>query len=305
MILLWGVPGEGPLDAVRAALAAANREVVVLDQRAVGDWSIELTTSKTATGRLISPRGSVDLAAITAVYARPYDPVVVPAVAAAGPSSRLAEHARDFHEAVRLWTELSGARIVNHLAAMASNGSKPYQLRIIRDAGFAVPPTLVTTDPAAARAFLVANKGGIYKSVSGVRSIVSRVGADLDDARLAAVAGCPTQFQGYVAGTDVRVHVVGGATFAVEIATTAVDYRYPGGADVAKKPIELPKDVAERCRTLAAKLELAVAGLDLRRGEGNKPDWTCFEVNPSPAFTYYDQDGAIAKAVAQLLGGTP
>ncbi|HEY4241157.1 MAG TPA: hypothetical protein VGM88_15145 [Kofleriaceae bacterium] len=304
MILLWGIPGESPFDAVRAELAAANQDLVVLDQRAVGDWSIELTTGKTSTGRLIGPRGAIDLGAITAVYARPYDPMAIPAVVAAGVGSRIADHALGFHEAVRLWTELCSARVVNKLSAMSSNGSKPYQLRLVRDAGFAVPPTLVTTDPAAAKAFLGKQKDAIYKSVSSIRSIVARVGADVTDERLAMVAGCPTQFQGYVAGTDVRVHVVGDRTFACEVSTTATDYRYPAGAEVGRKLVDLPKDVADRCKALAAKLDLPVAGIDLRRPD-KKGDWTCFEVNPSPAFTYYDIDGAIAKAVAQLLGGTP
>ena len=36
---------------------------------------------------------------------------------------------------------------------MASNGSKPFQLELIRRQGFSVPETLVTTDPEEARAF--------------------------------------------------------------------------------------------------------------------------------------------------------
>jgi glutathione synthase/RimK-type ligase-like ATP-grasp enzyme len=122
----------------------------------------------------------------------------------------------------------------------------------------------------------------------------------MKETRMADVRFCPTQFQGYVAGTDVRVHVVGDAVFACEVSSTATDYRYPGDADVARKAIELPKEIAERCRAVTKQLGLVVAGIDLRRA---KQDWVCFEVNPSPAFTYFDLDGAIAIAIAKLLGG--
>jgi hypothetical protein len=46
---------------------------------------------------------------------------------------------------------------------------------------------------------------------------------------------------------------------------------------------------------------LSVAGLDLRRTPGG--DWFCFEVNPSPAFTYYEQitSQPIGQALALLL----
>jgi glutathione synthase/RimK-type ligase-like ATP-grasp enzyme len=300
MILLWGIPGERPFEAVRGALGDQRQEVVVFDQRQVADWSIELSVAKDVTGRLISPSGALDLAAITAVYARPYDPAAIPAVEAAGPASHAGDHARFVHETLRMWTELGSAQVINKLSAMASNSSKPYQLRLIQQAGFSVPPTLVTTDPAAAKRFITENKQVIYKSASAVRSIVARVTPEMKETRLNDIRFCPTQFQAYVAGTDARVHVVGEELFACEVSSTATDYRYPGDADVTRKVIELPKDVAERCRAVAKQLGLPVAGIDLRR---TKQDWVCFEVNPSPAFTYFDLDGAIAIAIAKLLKG--
>jgi glutathione synthase/RimK-type ligase-like ATP-grasp enzyme len=300
MILLWGVPGEKPLDVVRSALGDLRQKVIVFDQRAVGDWSIELAVGNQVTGRMIHPGGAFELSEISAIYARPYDPVAVPSVAAAGPASRAADHARHVHETLRMWAELGSSRVINRLGAMSSNGSKPYQLRLIKAAGFAVPPTLVTTDPAAAKKFFSQHKDVIYKSVSAIRSIVARVTPEMKDSRLSAIATCPTQFQAYIAGTDVRVHVVGDEVFATEITSSATDYRYPGNADVTRKRIELPKDIAERCRACAKQLGLEVAGIDLRQ---TKNDWVCFEVNPSPAFTYFDLDGSIARAVARQLGG--
>ena len=55
---------------------------------------------------------------------------------------------------------------------------KPYQALVISGTGLRVPPTLVTSDPAAARAFHAEHGEVIYKSASGIRSIVRRLGPD-------------------------------------------------------------------------------------------------------------------------------
>jgi glutathione synthase/RimK-type ligase-like ATP-grasp enzyme len=232
---------------------------------------------------------------------RPYDPLGVPAVAGAGPHSAAGCHAVAVYEALRLWSDMTPALVVNRLSAMASNGSKPYQLELIRAAGFAVPETLVTTDPAAAAEFCGRLGEVVYKSVSGVRSIVSRVNSN-KRAQLDAVAVCPTQFQEYVSGIDYRVHVVDDDVYVCELVSDADDYRYSErqGAAVSRRQVDLPVACADHCRALAASLNLPVAGIDLRRTPGG--EWFCFEVNPSPAFSWFDNsDGRIARRIAALL----
>jgi glutathione synthase/RimK-type ligase-like ATP-grasp enzyme len=133
------------------------------------------------------------------------------------------------------------------------------------------------------------------------RSVVSRRLRSEHAERLANVTFCPTQFQRYVPGTDHRVHAVGNELFACEILSEADDYRYPEQHEVEIRACRLPQAVEDRCKLLAAVLELPVAGIDLRRTpEG---DWYCFEVNPSPAFTYYEgvTNQPIGKAIARLL----
>jgi glutathione synthase/RimK-type ligase-like ATP-grasp enzyme len=185
---------------------------------------------------------------------------------------------------------------------MAPNGSKPFQAMQIQTFGFRTPETLITTVPDAVLEFQARQGTLIYKSVSGVRSIVSRVKPEHTD-RLAFLRWCPTQFQQHVPGDDYRVHVVGEAIFTARIVSTADDYRYAsrqqGHADMERA--ELPRDVAERCRRMAHALCLPLAGIDLRRTpEG---EWYCFEVNPSPGFTWFqDSTGdAIDQAIADLL----
>jgi glutathione synthase/RimK-type ligase-like ATP-grasp enzyme len=185
---------------------------------------------------------------------------------------------------------------------MASNSSKPYQARLIAAHGFAVPETLITTDPEAAREFWLRHETVIYKSISGVRSVVARLTSE-HLRRLELLCWCPTQFQEYVPGADFRVHVVGDEVFACEIASGADDYRYAGrsGATVTLRDCTLDAEVAERCLSLVHGLGLAVAGVDLRFHPTGR--WFCFEVNPSPAFTYYQAvtGQPIDEAIAALL----
>lgn len=160
----------------------------------------------------------------------------------------------------------------------------------------------MTTDPAAVGDFLARHGELIYKSISGVHSIVTRLKpAHLE--RLADIAWCPTQFQQYVPSRDYRVHVIGEAVFVSEIVCEADDYRYAGrqGQAVALNASTLPTELEERCRALAVSLGLAAAGIDLRLTPNG--EWVCFEVNPAPAFTYYESATGqpIADAIASVL----
>jgi hypothetical protein len=300
MILLWGLRAEKPLITVHGELQRLGAPTLLLDQHDVLACAVDLTVGPAVRGTLRTREGAFDLESITAAYLRPYESYRVPAVAREGPGSPAWRHALAFEDAVWCWTELTDALVVNRSQAMAANGSKPYQLEQIRRLGFAVPDTLVTTDPGKAQAFWERHGSIVYKSVSGVRSIVSRLRAE-DRDRLADVAGCPTQFQQYVAGTDHRVHVVGHEVFPCEVVSAADDYRYPGAHDVRLTACRLPREIEDRCRTVAAALQLPVAGIDLRRTPAGQ--WYCFEVNPSPAFSYYeDATGQpISAAVARLL----
>ena len=89
--------------------------------------------------------------------------------------------------------------------------------------------------------------------------------------------------------------------FASEVLCEADDYRYAGQNPVEIRACRLPKEIEQQVRRLAAALQLPVAGVDLRRTPAG--EWFCFEVNPSPAFTYYEEATGqpIAYAVARLL----
>ena len=282
-VLLWGSPLDLPIAAVCTALSRLGTPMFLVDQTRAGETSIEIDIEIDGVlGGWIQvgdQRCALDL--VRSVYARPQDA------------------ARAVDEALACWLELTPALVVNRLSAMGSNSSKPYQSALIAKAGFAVPDTLVTNDPDALRAFWRRHGSIVYKSSSGVRSIVSRLAAD-DADRLARLATCPTQFQEYVPGTDYRVHVIGDEIHGHAIDSEADDYRY-AESGVRLQPWRVPDELRPRVRRLAASLGLVMAGIDLRRSaEG---EWICFEVNPSPGFTFYDaeDDEPIARATARLL----
>jgi hypothetical protein len=298
MILLAGSPDDGPMGCVIAALERAGAGYVLCDQ----SQPMLEARLRGAEGRLSGWLGlqgglRVDLAAVRAVYARLLDHRRFAAHAALQPTAKAAA---DSAQAVLSgFLDLTDALVVNRTAAMGTNRSKPYQIGLIRRMGFDVPPTLITNDPDRARAFRAAHGRVIFKSASAVRSIVT----ELDDAalaRLSAIRACPVQFQALVPGLDVRVHVVGAQCFATACESPVIDYRYSGGT-AQLTPFDLPSDLAGRCAAMAQALDLPVAGIDLK----HRPDdgWTCFEVNPSPGFSWFEQATGqpISDAIAQLL----
>jgi hypothetical protein len=300
LIVLWGLATERPLKAVGEELRGLGALARVVDQRDVLNTEIWLEVGNRVYGSLRTREQTIDLGKVTALYLRPYDARRLPVIASAGPASFAWKHASEIDDTLASWSEVTSALVVNRFEAMASNNSKPHQLSQIRRLGFSVPETLVTTDPQAVQVFWERHGAVVYKSVSAVRSRVSRLRPEHVE-RLADVSSCPTQFQQYVAGLDHRVHVVGTEVFSCEIRCEADDYRYAGQYRVEIRACRLPQEVEERCRSLAAALQLPVAGIDLRRTPGG--EWFCFEVNPSPAFTYYQEATGqpIGNAIARLL----
>jgi glutathione synthase/RimK-type ligase-like ATP-grasp enzyme len=193
--------------------------------------------------------------------------------------------------------------VVNRCAGALSNNSKAYQALLVRECGLLIPPTLVTNDPAAARRFYADYNGEvIYKSVSGIRSIVRRLQPEQLE-RLSLLSHGPAQFQAFIPGENVRVHTVGGEIFATRVCSDAVDYRYARqeGREVRMESVRLPPEVAESCLAVARRLDLALTGIDLKRTPDG--EYYCFEANPSPGFLYYEQHTGqpISLALAELL----
>ena len=298
MILLWGSLEDDPIALAHAALRSAGAEYFFLDHGKLADSEIDCEYTAAGGFRCTVSQGerTIDLGDVGAAYGRGFSAVDYEELRG-GSSDSLAARAAAFELLLISCLDASEAVVVNRSEASASNSSKPFQLAVIRESGLGVPETFVSNDPAAVRRFLAENPDSVYKSISGVRSIVRRVSepgcGNLDD-----VAWCPTLFQRVVPGTNYRVHVVGQELFAVRIDSNQLDYRY---GQTTMAPAELPPDVARKCRDLTSMLGLHFSGIDLMRTP--QDDWFCFEVNPSPAYSYFEREGGqpISAALARFL----
>jgi glutathione synthase/RimK-type ligase-like ATP-grasp enzyme len=293
MILVYGQGDDPPIEHLVAALHSAGARYQLLDIARLDQARLDVQVGPHGmVGELVVDGVCTALADIRAVYARPLDPAVADQSALA------------LHRQLVEWLDVAPARVVSRPAAMQANASKPLQAQWIGEAGFLVPPTLVTSDEAEVRAFQKTHGRVVFKSISGIRSIVT----ELDDtwlSRMHRLAQLPTQFQAHVPGVDVRVHVVGQQALAAQITSTATDYRYAqrSGTTAQVVATTLPPAIAARCIAMSQAMGLPLSGIDLRlRPDG---EYVCFEVNPMPAFSYFEAESGlpIAAALAGLLMG--
>jgi hypothetical protein len=274
---------DGPLAAVAQCLRQLGAPTIFIDQRHILEYTFEFEIDASISGRITGPDGPLEINRARSIYLRQYNFEQMDVFAGIDRGSERWRQAAQFEDAMTLWCDVAHAKVVNRPSAMGSNSSKPYQSEILREAGFAVPDTLITTDPDSVVAFWRKHERVIYKSISSCRSIVSRLG-EKDLAMLDDVTCCPTQFQQFIEGTDYRVHVLEDQSFAYRITCRDDDYRY--SRETVIEPMSLPEDIEARCLGLNKKLGLLFSGIDLRCS--NEGEWYCFEVNPSPGYTYFE-----------------
>jgi hypothetical protein len=209
-----------------------------------------------------------------------------------------------------LWQLLPG-RWMNVPAADERASHKPYQLRVAREVGFTVARTLMTSDPARARAFVDSvGIGRVVFKMFAATPVVWRETRLVREDELGimdAVKVAPVIFQEYIpAEADIRVTVVGGRQFALSVDARAtaypLDFRMSLG-EAKTGPAVLPRDVEHRIAALMSALGLAYGAIDLRQtAEG---DYVFLEINPAGEFLFaQDRTGyPIAEALADWLSG--
>ncbi len=310
MILLCGIPSESPLRLVMEAAEKLGVPFLLFNQRQAGYSDIHLEIKKGKVRGEIRIQGADwSLRKLSGVYLRLMDSQDLPenkrhdrALLETRDIYSASYKSQWFHRALTDWIEISDCRVMNRPRAMSSNISKPYQSQFINKAGFRIPITLITNEPEEARNFLRVHRRVIYKSISSERSVVKMLnGYKVNE--LERIRYLPTQFQAFVPGVNVRVHIVGDAVFATEISTEAVDYRYTSDEQngIKMASIDLPPEILARCLSLSQMLDLPLCGIDLKRTpEG---DYYCFEVNPSPAYSFYQEFTGqdIATAIVKYL----
>jgi hypothetical protein len=308
MILLAGIPSEPPLAMLKTRLDEIGVPYVLFNQREARRARLRWSMSGgRLDGTFMVDGRAHDLRGLDAVYARLMDDRMLPELEDEPIGSPVRLSTRRLHELLIQWVDIAPGRVVNRFRNMGSNGSKPYQAQLIRRSGLNVPETIVTNDPERLAGFRARHGRVVFKSISGIRSIVTELAEDeeLDAQRMEALAACPVQFQAYVPGYDVRVHVIGSQAIATRVDSDGTDYRYASrsGFETDLRAWEVDPEVAGSCVRLTSDLGLAFAGIDLRV----TPDGVvyCFEVNPSPAYSYYEANAGqpIAMALARFLAG--
>lgn len=303
MIFLCGIPSEPSLGLVRQRLEEMGAAHVLFHQRRFADAAIRIDINQGAIGGQLRLDGDTyRLEDFNAVYTRLMDYNLLPEVEQLPADAPARIHCRNLHSALMQWYEIAPGRVMNRSHEVSSNYSKPLQAQIIEESGFRTPETLVSNDRQAVREFKERHGRVIYKSTSYVRSIVSLLDDD-DMDRLSALRTCPVQFQEYIEGDNVRVHTVGARVFATCISAATIDYRYAykQGEQETLEEVGIVDDLADKCLALAARLGLEFAGIDLKVTDDG--DVYCLEVNPSPAFSYYERHTGqpISRAVAEHL----
>jgi ATP-grasp ribosomal peptide maturase len=252
-------------------------------------------------GRLVSMRG------LRSVWVRRPGAA---AARAAHPSAWLTEEST---QALYGMLRCTDARWMNHPDAAQRARHKPWQLRLAQRSGLAVPATLITTFPQAARDFAERFPDLVVKPVSGAhpqeppRAVpTSRVAPDTD---FSAVAFGPTLLQRRVAKrADIRLTVVGDRLLA---ARKQVDPdAHPDDVDVRFAPsvspwlpVQVPARVAEAVRRYMEGAELAYGAFDF--AEDADGIWWFLECNQSGQFGFVEMDTGqpIAAAIARWLAG--
>lgn len=287
MILLYGISNDDPLDLVADALEERGIEFLLLDQRRYAEidfiWYVSDGRNE---GEIVLNNRSIPLEEFTGIYNRVVDFFAIPG------TDKLSHEEKtkylNMFSVIGSWMETAMTPVLNSVAAMSSNASKPYQLKMISKY-FSVPETLITNNPEDLHDFNRRHKTIIYKSASSVRSVV-KLWQQQDEMRLHTLRYCPVMFQEALHGINYRVHVVGKKIFATRITSDVVDYRYSNreGGNTKMSTAKLPQKVANKCLALCSELKLPLAGVDLFFTD--KKEWYCFEVNPSPGFSYFQKE---------------
>jgi len=295
MILLWGLMEDAPMQMVFHALQRLKAPVFFLNHADLDETNVNFLFLDEPRGTLAVYDQTLDIEGVQSAYCRPYDlrthepPRSVESPNADAVSAYLTE------SILWSWAELTHKLVVNKPSGMASNQSKPLQAVTIAKTLFLTPHTLITTDLGELHEFWREHGRLIYKSVSGIRSIVKELSEE-DLPSLQRLDACPTQFQQYIGGVDYRVHMVGKETFACRVTSSGIDYRY---ATTSLEAVDLPSSIREACLSLTTDLGLLASGIDLRHCDD---EWYCFEVNPSPAYSYFEMStGHQIAAIARLL----
>ena len=297
MILLWGLTEDSPMAMVYNELKKMGASVFFLNHADIAETELFLNFFDQPSGFIDVYGRRINFQDVKSAYFRPYDFKQYPEFSGNKINDETLHKIFLKESLMWSWAELTDKVVINKPSASASNFSKPFQTELIKQFGFQIPETLITTEINSFEKFLQKNKTVIYKSISCTRSIVKKISIN-ENIDLSAIENCPVQFQEWIEGINYRVHVAGDKVFTCKIISEGTDYRYSAAI---LEPAIIPANIIANCIALTMELKLGLSGIDLLLSKSN--DWYCFEVNPSPAFSYYEVHSGlkIARGVAEYL----
>jgi hypothetical protein len=209
----------------------------------------------------------------------------------------LAMRWRGFMTALTEWLEHIPGTVINRPGGRCDNFSKPLHEYCLQSSGFQVPASITSSNAEKLAAF-AATSPTIVKTTSGIRAD-SRLVQPEEFIDFHPSQG-PVHLQRYVAGADVRAHVVGNSVHAELINCLEVDYRQ-SFEDADYAAFQLPESLCQQIVNATAAFGLKFAGWDFKVTDDNQ--YWCLEVNPMPGYDGYDKraDGRITDSLLGLL----
>ncbi|MBA3548745.1 MAG: MvdC family ATP-grasp ribosomal peptide maturase [Nannocystis sp.] len=205
---------------------------------------------------------------------------------------------------------LADAPWIDPLDVNRAADNKTRQLRLARAFGLAIPPTLITAEPAAVRRFFAAHDGQVVAklqtslgyAMAGGGGLPTRLLRPDDLDALDSLRHCPMVFQRYVPkAMELRIAWVDGLAFvgALDGARCGVDWRYESTA--SWEPHELPAAVHRRLAAWMARLGLRQGAIDMIVTPAG--EYVLLEVNPSGEWGMLAQELGlpIGEALADAL----
>src|ERR1051326_1236322 len=276
-ILILGGQDDAHAVHIHERLRERGADVEFFDSRAFpGRLAISFDPQRGGSIRLPSGR-RLTFDQIQSVYWRNYNNVRPPPLPDPEQSFIALNDARALFESLLIHLP---ARWVNGWNAFQLHQTKPVQLAMVAALGVQTPATVITNDPVEVRAFVEKNPISIFKPVQGGAHTLRVTRDHLSDANLCNLEYAPITLQEEVPGTNIRVFVAGARVLACEVRTEQLDFR----EDQAPKILlhELPPELADTSRRIAATLDLLWTGMDYRLTPEGR--YVFLEANPSPMF---------------------
>ncbi|MFE0043124.1 ATP-grasp ribosomal peptide maturase [Streptomyces albireticuli] len=293
-------------DLVIRELHGRGVPVVRLDS---GDFPHALSIAVTidsngVSGTLRTPSRTADLSRVRSLYYRRPSGFVFP---------RLGEQDARFAVTQARYglggvlAALPDCLYVNHPHRIGDAEFKPSGLAAATEAGFDVPPTLVTSDPDAARTFVERYGPVLYKPLSSPLYRVDGVSCTVEVAEVAAaeidgaVAGTAHLFQQRVdKAADARVTVIGDHVFPVRIDCDLLDWR-TDYSRLRYSVAPLPPGTADALFAYLAHFGLVFGAFDFAIDREGR--WWFLECNPSGQWYWLEPETGLPMlaAMADLL----